>query len=199
LVHDEFEAYLAEPVVRPEFVSAVLQAVVDAWMSRRQQEAVKKKERCNETARLQAALNELISLRTSRLLTDEEFISQRERLRGELTELQDDVHQDDRVTPLEPEDSRIFMKWMSDLGSLWAVLPVEGRHAFVTSVFRDGYVFQCSRTTKPSLLYRVFSGSGDLKSRLVPLNRENSNTLFQEIRAFLAILRSSEHVCDEVL
>jgi hypothetical protein len=89
-IHGEFEAFLPELTLPTGWTDMTIEALQarsfeDLHLSRTA--AAKRRERIRD---LQAQTQEVVAMRASRLLSDEEFVAQRDRLRRKLIDLQAD-------------------------------------------------------------------------------------------------------------
>ena len=186
-VHREFTEFIADRSVPSHIVMATLNSVVAGWLDNTSQQKGIISRRRAEISKLDRQLQELISMRVDKLVSTDEFRSQRDEIRNRLIRARSN-ELDARVKPLSDEEISNLVYWMADLGALWRVLPMEKKYSFVNLMFGDGYVFRTIRTTDPSLVFRVFEASGPSLSNVVPLTREKSNEIIVEIRRFLAIV-----------
>lgn len=165
-VHREFSEFLARQSLPAHVVDAALNAVKAAHFE--SQEAVKKitVRRHATIERLKRQMNELIVMRSEQLIADEDFVTHRDALRRQMSELRADEFENS-VRPLTSEEEDDLRAWMADLNRLWQDLPPRERHGFATLIFGSGYVFQNLRTANPALLFRTFGPSERRLSKVV--------------------------------
>lgn len=106
-------------------------------------------------------------MRATRLVADDEFMTQREQLRRKLFEIQASRLNDSDGSLTETEVGELTST-LSDLETAWRTMSVEAKRGFGELVFPAGYVFQKVRTAETGLLFKTFDASDDGKSDLVP-------------------------------
>ena len=189
-VHDEFCQFMTETSVpyylAVNFMTELVSAYWDGSESIRQG-AVRRKE---ETERLKRQLQELISMRTARLVADDEFATQRNKLRKKLFEIESSCNDSD--ASLTESETGELATGLSALESTWRTMSNEAKRGFGSLVFPAGYVFQRVRTAERGLLFKTIAASDDDISHMVPFIKENLNALIVDIRRFLAIITPIE-------
>jgi hypothetical protein len=102
---------------------------------------------------LKKELQELVSMRAARLISDDEFVSQRETIRTRQFELDADRlgDTDNLLTPTEISD---LVTILGDLESAWETLPTDAKRGFGQLVFPAGYTFQKISSAERGLLFR---------------------------------------------
>jgi hypothetical protein len=140
------------------------------------------------TDRLKRQLQELISMRAARLVSDDEFAQQREIIRKQLSVLEA-TRVEDRCPPPTETELAELSNVLTDLESTWSTLTTEARRGFSDLLLPTGYVFQRVRTAEKGLLFKTFEPSENKVKYLVPLIRANLNTICADIRKLLALVR----------
>lgn len=190
-VHDEFSQFLTETSVPHYLAMGIITELVSShWekTAKIQQAAHRRKD---ETERLKRQLQELISMRAARLVADDEFMAQREQLRTKLFEIQASQTNDSDESFTETEIADV-VGVLSDLSTAWRKVPIQAKRGFGDLLFPAGYSFQRVRTAEKGLLFKTFRASQGETSNMVPLIKENLNTIFADIRKLLALIRPVE-------
>ena len=188
LVHDEFRRLLSELSVPYSVAAGVVSEIVCARLEKTEQTRQALARRTQEIQRLKDQLQELISIRTARLISDDDFTVQQERLRRQLFKAQAAESGDDGA-PLTAADVNDLTGALTDLNVAWQVVPASAKKGFGELVLPAGFVFQRVRTAEKGLLFSTCGPSDGPLSNVVDHVRSNVNTLIAEIRRFLAIIR----------
>lgn len=148
--------------------------LIAEWLISEAREAAKENtgiaaKKRTEMVRINQQLRELIAMRTARLISDDEFVSQREGLRGELQALQASDFKD-AVQILSTAEANELAGSLLNLNRLWQTMPVSARHALRECIFPSGYVFQRIRTAETGLLFKTFQGLPGPQSDVVLFN-----------------------------
>lgn len=189
-VHDEVSQRLSElavPTNRRARLAAKIGAVFQAATECSHEELVRQ----SQVSKVEGQLRELVSMRASRLINDQQFEEQREALQQRLWSLRAAEPLND-VEPLTPEEIEVWVQSWSGIEKLWRTLPLESRHQLLGLVFPNGYVHEQSRTAELGLVFRTFRSSSDGNPRLVRLTREKANTLITQVRRFLAAVQAKD-------
>ena len=188
LVHDEFSGFLAETSVPHYLAVGIVAEVASARWDQAEQTrkaAVNKRE---DAEGLKRQLQELISMRTAKLVTDDEFTAQRDQLKRRLSVIQASSGTND-VSSLTEAEVETLAGTLSGLEATWRLGTLEAKRGFGELLFPAGYVFQRVRTAETGLLFRTIGASQGSLSDVAALARENANALKDEIFRLLVILR----------
>ena len=159
IVHSEFSSALALTSL-PKEVTGVAVEVLQAVTAERMRGATAAQPPRKELqGALQRQLSELLTLRTSRLISDEEFTKHRAQIATQLQEAQ--VDDNNVLVPLSGQQASCLVASLGDLDALWSTLPLDQRQAFGQCLFPAGYVFGQVRTAEKGLLIRVLGPSRD--------------------------------------
>lgn len=186
-VHREFSQFLMQQSVPAKVIDTTLDVVVAAS---RRDDAESRKAAARTSAqieRLKRQINELVMMRSQQLISDADFVANKQSIQDELDELRANQYEKS-VSRLTDADRDGLRGWFGHLDKLWYSLPPQEQSGFATMMLRDGYIFQNLRTAELALLFRTFGPSGGGLSRVVDLDRDTANQLVREIRAFLAIV-----------
>ena len=165
-VHDEFSRILSHSSVQPEAVLSLVGEILKAHSEKTEQAVKAVARRKEEAKRLMAQLQELISMRTARMVSDEEFTIQRERLRLQLFKVQaNDLPEASR--PLIDTDISELTESLADLNTMWQVIPPETKRGFGEILLPTGFIFQQVRTAKKGLLFETLGSSHRSPSNVV--------------------------------
>lgn len=187
-VHDEFSRFLSDCSIPHYLATSIITQLVSAYWEETEQVRQAAVRRKDEAERLKRQLSELISMRSARLVSDDEFVEQRDRLKRQLfgvraKESVEDVY-------LTVDDIGEAAGVLSDIETGWRQMPREAKHGFVEIALPAGYVFQRVRTAQKGLLFTTFDASDTGASNMVPHVRDNLNSIVGEIRRLLALIRS---------
>jgi DNA invertase Pin-like site-specific DNA recombinase len=195
VVHEEFATFLSD-LSTPQYlettlVSALLSVDLEQTEQVRQADSRAK----DDAARVKSELKELLSMRAAKLISDSEFIDQRNHLRNKLSVLEGEAP--DSTPQLSPNEAKELSNALSDLDSIWRSTQKEAQRGFGELVLPAGYVFQKVRTAEKGLLFCTSMPSEHPESYLVRQGKNNLNQLFREIRKLLEIIRFSKETKKE--
>jgi DNA invertase Pin-like site-specific DNA recombinase len=188
-VHQEFSQLLADTSVPHYLAGSIVTEIVKAYWEARDLNRAKAKRQRGETDNLRQQLDELVSMRAARLISDDEFVSQRSQLRGRLYKIQAAADAKDQEPGLSETDIADLTGVISDLGASWWSLPTEAKRGFAEILLPSGYTFQRLRTPEKGLLIKAIEPSDEVTSTLAAFTRENANALMKEIRKLLTLIR----------
>lgn len=190
-VNAEFLNYLRDLSVAPPLARAVLddiRSAVAAEHNGAKEAAAAVAERVRA---LKKKASELISMRASKLICDDEFHAARKDTQRQLHELEG------RQLPhidawLTDADSELLVSSLQNILSIWTVASTAIRRRFEELLFPVGYVLHELRTAEKGLLFKILGPSDDSESRLGALTQPHLNQLTRELSALLAVLRESK-------
>jgi hypothetical protein len=171
------------PAFNSNLVNAIVRLSSEQTAVAREQAARK----TAEVARLTEKLERLIDLRMRELVSDVEYLPMRAKIHKELTIAQAERHSAPEVVLTETDALRLVSS-LSDLKGTWRVLGMEQKTVFGKLLLPVGYEVGRIRTAELGLLFRVSGSLTGGDPNVVPLIRAKSNTLFAEIRSFLAVV-----------
>lgn len=164
-VHDEFRLFLAELSVPDASVASVVANVVGAHSEKTEQTRVGLARRKDEAERIRNQLQELISMRAARLVSDDDFLMQQERLQRQLFSMRAADYQDDGAS-LTGADISDLTGVLADLNVAWQRVPNSARRGFGQLVLPVGFVFRRVRTAEKGLLLSTFGLSDAHQSNM---------------------------------
>lgn len=190
VAHEEFATFLNAIAPKLRLVEKLGELVVQAAEERRAFQKTVRARKEAEIGRLQKQSQELIRMRMEGLVTDQEFLAEKDALVGRRTTIEAAADAD----PLNPksiqQDLNEIKKPLSELKETWQILPPHLRRRFERAVFPVGFVNGQIRTAEKGLLFRALGDISDRKTTRVPLVRKSWNRIYQEIQAFADIFRS---------
>jgi DNA invertase Pin-like site-specific DNA recombinase len=188
----EFLRKLADVSPQPARLALLKRVVMELW---EEDQTTSEDSARRNAKRLQEAeerLERLITMKERELLTDEEFLSRKGKLRIEIAAASvssGDLH----VTEDGIESALDFTgQFVSSLPSQWFDMSSELRRRFQKSIFPEGIAYHRGKgfgTTKLGLIYEISRESGGSKIRLVHLVRASWNQLLEELHMIAEIGR----------
>lgn len=195
-VHDEFRQILSDASVPSHLAAGIVSDMLTAHLEKTEQSRLAAARQREEIERLKLQLQELVSMRAARLVSNEEFIIQRGRTKKQLFEVQaNNVSAGDIF--LTDADIKDLTGTLSDLTVAWEAAPLSAKRGFGEVLLPAGYVFRRVRTAEKGLLFKTFGTCDGRTSDLVALIHNNLNTIITEIHKLLAIVRHSKEVDKE--
>jgi site-specific DNA recombinase len=190
-VHDEFLMFLRQLSVPRSTCLATLDEIRDAVAA--EHEAAKNASRglAEQCRNLDRQMQELIAMRASTLITDSEFVRQRDRIQRER-------HNLDAKTNLTPDrwltnaDQDTLVASLQDVCGLWGATPTAKKRWFEELLLPTGYLLNEVRTASRGLLFSTLAASGDGESDWVHKKRPSTNQLMADIRELISIIRWAE-------
>lgn len=196
MVHREFTQFLADQSVSPEVADALFAAIRDAREKSRANAKRLAAKASENVERAERQLRELILMRTSGLVSDDEFRLTQHSLRQQIAAIRADIVED-IPKPFEAAEELELRELLRDLEGLWLRLPVTAQHGFAVLLVGSGYVLGHLRTLEDPLVFRKQESSQTPLSRLAAMTLNQANTLISRFRAILAIVpRSTKPVKD---
>lgn len=117
MIHDEFERFLPTLMPSDETIASAIYALTELAADELKAHRSVETARSESAVRTQQQLNELIMLRTTRLITDQEFGIQRDILRHKLTMIEaSDDGSPERLTHGEASSLRVGQILINGLG-----------------------------------------------------------------------------------
>src|SRR2546426_1167574 len=186
-LHDEFAAFLEGIAAKPELMGKLGELLIQAAERRGACTRAPKSRQESELKRLNSQVKELISMRSQKLITDQEFLAQKSILSERQIALESTATPD-RVNPDRVrEQLGMIAEPLAQLKETWLVLPEPFRRRFERLVLPVGFVNGQSRTAELGLLFRALGDLAEGDANGVPLAGALSNRLLQEIQAFADI------------
>lgn len=196
-VHREFADFLNDTSVQNHLAAAIVAKIGAIQIQDVTYFQNAASARASDARDLSRQLSELITMRTQRLVSDEEYMSQRDALRRRIMDL--DAQQPNvRDESLSSLEVNALADIIADLQAAWLALPIEAKRLFGRLILPEGHQFQKSRTAQKGLLIRTISVSNTGISNVITLIRDNLNGLMSEIRQLLALFPQSRPSDKEV-
>jgi site-specific DNA recombinase len=188
-VHEQFETFLSTLAPKPTLLEKLGELVMHAAEERQALRATTKARKEAEIDRLNRETQELIRMRMAGLITDQEFLAQKNALVERRIAIEATLDSD----PLNPRsvlrDIEEIKKPLSELRQTWRAMGPVLRQRFNQSVFPVGYVNGQIGTAERALLFRTLGHSGRRDTNGVPLTGKFLNRITQEIRQFAEVIR----------
>jgi site-specific DNA recombinase len=191
-LHAQFEAFLDAITPEPELVDKIGDLVLQVAQERQGLRKAAKIRKDAELDGLQREIQELIKVRISGLITDQEFAAQKNVLVRRRTNIEAALDSESLTSKGVLREIGEIKKPLSELMLTWRALEPAFRPRFNRLLLPVGYVNDEFRTAEKSLLFRSLGEVREPKSNAVPLKGEDLNRLVQEIQAFAALFRSLE-------
>jgi site-specific DNA recombinase len=188
-LHDEFAAFLDGIAAKPELVEKLRELVIQTAEERWAFVKTRKDRQEAELVRVTRQIQELITMRSQKLISDEEFVAQKSLLSEKRTVLEaTPAVERINATHIREQLSKITEP-LSHLGETWRVLPPPFQRRFERLILPVGFVNSATRTAELGLLFRAFGQLADGNSSVGCLAGKNSNRLLQEIQDFSELFR----------
>jgi site-specific DNA recombinase len=189
LVHKEFTNFLQSITPSAAEVECLAEAMRAAIRNRTSAARELAERRKRESQRLADQHEQLIAMRMQKLITDEEFLTQR----AMLSERQQGVESSSVYTDEQQmlAELNIISEPLLDLAKTWASLSPELQKRFQQSVLPVGFAVERIGTADMSCLFSLFLRLKHTKSHVVPLTGQFWNHLEKEIVAFSRLFRKN--------
>ncbi len=189
-VHDEFATFLDSITPKPEIIGILGSRILKiaergeiAWKARKERKTA-------ELARLDGQLQELIQMRSQRLISDAEFVKLKNKVSDRQLALTDMAMPERLDARRVQSELREITLPISELKRTWQSIPVGFQRRFNHMVLPVGFVVGESRTAELGPLFKVLEDLQGTDSQEVPLTGEGLNRLYQAIQAFAELFRS---------
>lgn len=192
LVHQEFTEFLASVSPTEQVIQdlrAQLVRVARDWGASEQD---RKKRIEVEAKSLKRQTQELINMRTGNLITDQEFVVQKNLLSGRLSAITSDH------TGEVPDEATIAFDLeeitapLLKLPETWERLPMQRQNRFQQVILPVGYVYRDIGTADLGRLFSTFRRSARLNATAVASSSEFWNQLIKEIRRLSELLEEGD-------
>ncbi|MCW5976485.1 MAG: recombinase family protein [Bryobacteraceae bacterium] len=191
-VHEEFRAYLPLIAPKTELLANLGEIALRSAEGREQAYRSRRTQTKNSLDGLNNEMRELIRMRAQRLISDEEFKSQRTALlekrhaievqgkptRFNSVEIKERLHE--VAAPLHA------------LLDTWKRLLPAVRSRFQRLIFPVGFIAGNIRTAELGLLFRTFGDFLTGNPHVVPLDLKTLNQIYQELQEFASVLKGDE-------
>jgi site-specific DNA recombinase len=196
-VHDEFTSFLDEIAPRPQLISEIADRVVKIAEQDKQNHASQQQRRRKTLGQLEAQIGELIRMRAQNLVTDQEFLWQKQRLAAQRIGLEAYPEEISDLARIRADLQQIT-KPLAALRATWGALEPRLRLRFDHLILPGGFSIGKIRTADLGLLFSVLRASVRMKSGEVHLACGSSNLLFLEIHEFAGIVCAVGRSSDEL-
>lgn len=191
VVHEEFTSFLDDIAPRPGIIEEIGERII-ALAKQEEQDRAARQERNRRTIRhLEIEIAEVIRMRAQNLISNDEFLVQKERLREQRMAWESAARQRINLDQIRA-DAQQILEPLAHLRATWAALPQPIRSRFDRLVLPGGFRVGRIRTADLGLLFRVFRASTTANSSGVPLECVSSNQILAEIHEFIEVLNGIE-------
>lgn len=189
VVHEEFSEFLDHVTAKQEIIEKLGEAVVQVAKKKQAFGKAERVKRLADRERLEHQRQELIRMRMEGLITDQEFVAQREVLAEKRMAIDARLQANQfDLDEIQGNLEEIKMPF-SQLKATWEMFSPALQRRFNRVALPVGFVHGEIGTAETALLFRAFRGFATANSTGVPPAGENLNRLMQEISAFAGILR----------
>jgi site-specific DNA recombinase len=190
--HDEFTKYLPVIAPKPELVDRLLEKVAQTAKDRERQAASHRNQMKDLAKQFDRELQELIHMRSQRLISDEEFAASKAALLEKREAVQaGPTHP--RLTAAEVRNKLAEIAApLYNLPGTWKSIAPAVRARFQRLIFPVGFVIGLIRTAELGLLFRIIGDSTLGNPHVVPRDEETWNQIYQEIQEFASVMRGEE-------
>lgn len=196
LVHDEYEDFLHDIAPVPRVIERFGVMVVRSAGQRLILSKAKQEQRKQRLDRLDRQTGELIVMRAERLITDKEFLAQKEQLSERRFVLESTPSPDSvNVSDIQAHLSEITEP-LTCLPEAWQKLPSPIQRRFHRFVLPVGFVHGKSGTAQMGLLFRTFGQLVNANSNEVAPGWKTWNQIVQEIIEFAGLFREYHELKD---
>ncbi len=190
-VHDEFLSFLDEIAPRPELIDEIAERVITLAEEVQQSRSNQKQRRRKSIGQLETQVGELIRMRAQQLISNDEFLLQKQRLVAQRMALEatpDEIIDGARIRA----DLQRITKPLTELRATWEALNPRLRLWFDHIMLPGGFSIGKIRTADLGLLFSTFRASAPMVSGGVPLTCASSNRIISEIFEFAKIFGDVE-------
>jgi DNA invertase Pin-like site-specific DNA recombinase len=186
-IHGSFEQFLDEITPKKGAFEKLIDMIISEVNDRERHTAMATSRRSERREKLNRELQELISMRSQNLITDEEFLRQKKTIADSraVIESKDTI---ETVTADEiRRDADSIASYLYHLRATWTSLNPSFRRWFDTIILPAGFLNGKVRTAELGLLFSTFRGFATEDSVVVPFTSEMSNRIIREIQSLRKI------------
>ena len=195
-LHDNFAAFLDQVAPRPELLRALGEKIVrDVEADGAARESRRKRQR-ERVGSLDSELHELVRMRAQGLITDQEFVAQRQIVTGQRNAVEARDNSNAITAAQIREDLVKILAPLEQLKNTWKALLPAARIRFERWLLPVGFVNGQIQTAELGLFFRLLGGFGDTNSVRVPPGGVLSNHFDPDI---IGDIRALRDILDGVL
>jgi DNA invertase Pin-like site-specific DNA recombinase len=192
VVHQEFTDYLHLITPRARSMGVLAEALAESMRNRSDVGRGLEERKRREGRRLVEQQKRLVRMKVENLITDEEFLAQREILSQRQLELDNlpfltDKNREETIAGLKSVSEQLH-----DLPGTWNALSPALQRRFQRAVLPAGFVAGQIRTADMSCLFSLFQGSKASESHLVPPTGQFWNQIARDIHVLSLILQEDQ-------
>jgi hypothetical protein len=193
-IAEEFREFLDEIAPRPELFDKLGEVITDAAIERRKLSGATNARRKMDLDKLDRQRQELIRMRSEGLITDQEFLKQKNHISEQSLAI-GGVLQNDQLDPQAIQKDLEFIKRpLSDLGATWSGLIPARQRRFNRIVLPGGFITGTIRTAEKALLFSAPEDFDRPNANGVRYEGESLNRIIREILEFSEFFRPTEEV-----
>ena len=188
LVNAEFTTYLRALSISRRVFDQTLAHVREALTQERTALSEARLATAGLINSLEAELRELVTMRATKLISDDEFLKARSRIQHQEQQLRTKVslRSDQWLTDTE---AAVIAHSFEDMHRTWTQFPLDTRRGFEQMMFPSGYILGRIRTAELGLVFSVFGRfQGGLSNEVRPTVTD-LNRLVEEFHAYLKLIR----------
>jgi len=196
-LHDEFVDNLKRVTPDAKRLKTLREALQDAFQGRLESLRGRRAEAEKTVARLQEAKSALIDMRRRGLLTDAEFLEEKERLNQELGTTETSATALPEYDEALRDGIDLSVQMMQEFPSVWRDMQVEPKQRFQRLVFPQGIPYRRNEgfgTAPVGLLYSLAGASGKRSSEWVHPSSASWNRIALEILEWSAYAGKSRRI-----
>lgn len=186
-VHGEFDSFLDEVAPRAQLIRKIGERVLAQVVREEGEHSDQRQRRQKRQAQLDAENHELIKMRAQNLITDQEFMLQKQRLFDQRMALENSSKMTFNIDQVRTDLDQI-VKPLAALRETWHSLRAPFRRRFERLILPGGFVIGKIRTADLGLLFSLFRASMTADSSGVPLGCVPSNHIISEIHEFSEVI-----------
>jgi len=190
-VHVEFTSFLDEITPRRQLIQEIGERVIKTVQQEKQSIAAQRQRRRTWIGQLNSEINELVRMRAQNLITNEEFIQQKNRLVSQRLALESQAHQTTDLARVQADLEQIIEP-LSELQTTWKALKPPLRSRFDRLILPGGFLTGRIRTADLGLLFNSFRASATGLSTEVALTWIPPNPIISEIHEFREVICAPE-------
>lgn len=190
-VHNEFFGFLDEITPRPEILRKLGERVIRYAAKDNAAASDERRRAQKQLSKLEAETQELIRMRTQRLISDQEFVTQKRSLLDQKV-----AYQQNQKKPFDSERAQAelddIVEPLAALKKTWHKIQPPFRRRFERIILPGGYLIENIRTADLGLLFSSFRGLETTNSSGVPPACLPLNHFLEEIRGFSEVMNGVE-------
>jgi site-specific DNA recombinase len=190
-IHDDFEAFLDWITPKQQYIRELGDQIVQSAEQRRGDAETRNQRRRVRATQLDRELEELIRMRTQKLIADEDFLNQKKRLLAQRSGLEGHNQHEMLLGEAYQKLNEIMIP-LANLRTTWHSLQPQRRRRFDRLLLPVGFITGKSRTADLGPLFSTNPSSERSNASGVPSAGEKLNRAMLEIQVFWEILNGDD-------